>query len=117
MRKHSGLGALPTEPRSNAHRSSVVRFLQKGRACLDANQEGFRFGYPHSSVVFPHIIHGSPEIGRAYSRRRIWGLDMRCTLLEDDFRNKLDAIWLRYQIDRNAADKREYLRLLKQFRT
>ena len=36
-------------------------------------------------------------------------------LLEDDWRNKLDAIWLRYQSGRNPEDKQEYLRLLRQF--
>jgi hypothetical protein len=34
---------------------------------------------------------------------------------EDDWRNKLDAVWRRYQIDRNPGDKQEFLKLLKQF--
>jgi hypothetical protein len=36
-------------------------------------------------------------------------------LWEDDWRKKLNAIWRRYQIDRNPGDKQEYLRLPKQF--
>jgi hypothetical protein len=40
---------------------------------------------------------------------------MVCDQLEDDLRNNLDAILLRYQIDRNPEDKQEFLRLLKQF--
>ena len=35
--------------------------------------------------------------------------------LEVDWRNKLDAIRLRYEIDRSPEVKEEYRRLLKQF--
>ena len=34
--------------------------------------------------------------------------------LEEDWRNKLDVIWLRYEIDRSPDTKEEYRRLLKQ---
>jgi hypothetical protein len=33
----------------------------------------------------------------------------------DDWRDKLDAVWGRYQIDRNPETMQEYRRLLKQF--
>ena len=36
-------------------------------------------------------------------------------LLEDEMRSKLNAIWLRYQRDRNPVEKQEYLKLLRQF--
>ncbi len=40
---------------------------------------------------------------------------MEVELLEDEMRSKLNAVWLRYQRDRNPVDKQEYLKLLKQF--
>ena len=36
-------------------------------------------------------------------------------LLEEDWRNKLDAIWHRYRTTRDPEAKLEYVRLLRQF--
>ena len=36
-------------------------------------------------------------------------------LLENEMRSKLNAVWLRYQRDRNPVEKQEYLKLLRQF--
>ena len=38
---------------------------------------------------------------------------MECDLFEDELRSKLDAVWLRYQMDRDPQVKQEYLSLLK----
>jgi hypothetical protein len=40
---------------------------------------------------------------------------MEFAQLEEDWRNKLDEIWLRYEVDRSPEVKQEYQSLLKQF--
>jgi hypothetical protein len=39
---------------------------------------------------------------------------MGCAV-DGDWRGKLDAVWLRYQTDRNPETKQEFLTVLKQF--
>ena len=40
---------------------------------------------------------------------------MELVQLEDDLRNQLDAIWLRYQTNRDPQVKQEYRAALRQF--
>jgi len=66
-------------------------------------------------VAFPHIIRRSPQVGQVIVKAVNEILSMQCDLLEDELRSKLDAVWHRYQMDRNPEVKQKYFRLLKKF--
>jgi hypothetical protein len=40
---------------------------------------------------------------------------MELNALEDEWRDRLGAIWMRYQVDRDPEIKQEYLERLRQF--